>query len=409
MSIQRLKIPNSKGRILNAYLELPANQKPNHYAVFAHCFTCTSNFSAEKNITRSLSRLGFGVLRFDFTGLGASEGEFAESHFSANVADLVDVHQYMKKEYQAPTLLVGHSLGGAAVLAAAAQIKDIKAIATVGAPAEVSHVRKLFADQLNGETIHGNTEVSIGGRPFRINDDFLREMDNTDLPAIVKSLKKPLLIMHAPLDKIVGIENAQKLYDHAFHPKSFVSLDGADHLLSEQNDSEYVGEVIGTWVKRYLPKAENRMLDAEGEQVVGHLNLMEDNFTTSIQTRNHELVADEPADIGGNDFGPSPYELLNAALIACTAMTVKMYARRKEWDLKEVYVYTTHSKKHGEDFNLGVAGDTKIDHISKKLRFIGNLTEEQNTRLKEIAAKCPVHQTLLKQVIIDTSLIKDSN
>ncbi|WP_353779726.1 alpha/beta fold hydrolase [Winogradskyella sp. 3972H.M.0a.05] len=405
MKSTRLNIPNHKGINLNAYLELPANQKPNYYAIFAHCFTCSSTLGAVKNISRSLTNHGFGVLRFDFTGLGRSEGEFADSHFSANVDDLIAVHSYMKEHYDAPSLLVGHSLGGAAVLVAASKLDDVKAVATVGAPATVGHVKHLFSHAIEEVQDKGEIEVNIGGRPFVIDSDFVNDFDNTDLPTIVKQLRKPLLIMHSPFDTIVGIENAQQLYHNAHHPKSFVTLDNADHLLSKTEDSLYVGDVIGTWVKRYFPRKDNRILDTEGEQLVGHLNLVEDNFTTYIQTKNHSIVADEPASIGGDDFGPSPYEYLNAGLAACTAMTLKMYANRKQWDLQEVFVYITHSRKHSDDLNIELDKPTYLDHINKKLKFVGNLDEAQKQRLKEIASRCPVHKTLASEVIFNTEVL----
>ncbi|WP_299114451.1 bifunctional alpha/beta hydrolase/OsmC family protein [uncultured Winogradskyella sp.] len=404
MKSTKLKIQNRKGVTLNANLELPANQKPNYYAIFAHCFTCSSSLSAVRHISRALTQDGFAVVRFDFTGLGRSEGEFSDSHFSANVDDLLDVHAYMAEHYDAPSLLIGHSLGGAAVLVAASKLDTVKAVATVGAPATVGHVKHLFSNQVGGE---GNVEVNIGGRPFVINEDFVAEFDKTDLPAIVKNLRKPLLIMHSPFDKIVGIENAEQLYKTAFHPKSFVTLDNADHLLMQEKDSQYVGDVIGTWAKRYFPKVENIMLSTEGEQLVGHLNIVEDNFTTSIQTKNHTFIADEPVDIGGSDFGPSPYEYLNAALAACTVMTLKMYAERKKWDLQEVFVYISHFRKHSDDLQVEVDKPKYLDHISKKLKFVGNLDATQKERLKEIASRCPVHKTIASEVIFETQIIQD--
>lgn len=407
MKSQKLKIKNRKGLLLNAQLELPANQKPNYYAIFAHCFTCSSSLSAVRNISRALTKDGFAVLRFDFTGLGRSEGEFADSHFSANVEDLLDVHQFMSTHYKAPSLLVGHSLGGAAVLVAASKLEAIKAIATVGAPSSVSHVKHHFSHGIDAVKEKGEVEINIGGRPFKINQEFVEAFDDIDLPAVVKKLKKPLLVMHSPFDKIVGIENAKTLYDSAFHPKSFVSLDEADHLLVEEKDSVYVGDVIGTWAKRYFPKVENKMLNTQGEQLVGHLNIIEDNFTTTIQTKNHAFTADEPTDIGGNDFGPSPYEYLNAALAACTVMTLKMYAERKKWDLEEVFVYISHSRKHSEDLKVKVDKPKYLDHISKKLKFVGNLDQEQKKRLKEIASRCPVHKTIASEVVFETNIIED--
>lgn len=401
-----LKIINSRGYELNARLELPANQKPKDFAIFAHCFTCSSSLNAVRNISRSLTNHGFGVLRFDFTGLGRSEGTFAESHFSANINDLIDVHKYMSEHYKAPKLLVGHSLGGAAVLVAGSRIAEVEAVATIGAPSSSEHTTHHFSSQLKEMELKGNVQVNIGGRPFMINKEFLENFTNTNLISVVKSLKKPLLVLHAPFDKVVGVENAQEIFVNAFHPKSYVSLDNADHLLTKQKDSLYAGDVIGSWAQHYLSKKEDKNLNTKGEQLVGHLNLVEDNFTTSIKTNKHTLIADEPESVGGDDFGASPYELLNAGLAACTAMTLKMYAQRKKWDLQEVFVYVTHSKKHVQDMNEE-SGNTKpafLDHISKKLKFVGDLDEEQKNRLKEIASRCPVHRTLLGQVEIETTI-----
>lgn len=405
MKSTKLKIQNRKGISLNAQLDLPASQKPNYYAIFAHCFTCSSSLSAVRHISRALTQDGFAVLRFDFTGLGRSEGEFEDSHFSANVEDLLDVHSYMSQHYDAPSLLVGHSLGGAAVLVAASKIASVKAVATVGAPATVSHVTHLFSHQVEDIKDKGNVEVNIGGRPFVINEEFISEFKKIDLLEIVKGLRKPLLIMHSPFDKIVGIENAEQLYKNAHHPKSFVTLDNADHLLTDDKDSTYVGDIIGTWAKRYFPKEENVMLSTEGEQLVGHLNISEDNFTTAIQTKNHTFIADEPVSAGGNDFGPSPYEYLNAALAACTVMTLKMYAERKKWDLKEVFVYISHSRKHSEDLQMNLETPKYLDYINKKLKFVGNLEASQEERLKEIASRCPVHKTIASEVIFETEVI----
>ena len=405
MKNEKLQIVNKKGIKLQAYLELPANQKPNYFAIFAHCFTCSSALGAVKNISRSLTNHGFGVLRFDFTGLGRSEGEFADSHFSANVDDLIAVNEFLKENYEAASLLVGHSLGGAAVLVAASKLENIKAVATVGAPATVGHVKHLFSHGIDQIKDKGKVEVNIGGRPFKIDEEFVSDFDKTDLLDIVKTLRKPLLILHSPIDTIVGIKNAEQLYHNAHHPKSFVSLDNADHLLSKSEDSKYVGNVIATWVERYFKKKENIMLETNGEQLVGHLNLVEDNFTTSIQTKNHTLVADEPASFGGDDFGPSPYEYLNAGLVACTAMTLKLYAQRKQWDLQEVFVYVTHSRKHSDDLGIETDKPTYLDHISKKLKFVGDLNTTQKERLKEIASRCPVHKTIASEVVFETSIL----
>ncbi|PHS10090.1 MAG: osmotically inducible protein C [Kordia sp.] len=405
MKTEKLEIINSKGIKLQAYLELPANQKPSYYAIFAHCFSCNSTLTAVKNISRSLTNYGFGVLRFDFTGLGKSEGEFSESYFSANVTDLLAVHSFMEANYNTPSLLIGHSLGGAAVLVAASKLPSIKAVVTIGAPVSISHVTHLFSHQTNEVKGNEAIEVNIGGRPFKINQEFIDDFYEVNLPDIVKNLRKPILIMHAPFDKIVGIENAQQLYHDARHPKSFVSLNDADHLLSSKKDSLYVGNMIGAWVQGYFPNKGNEMLAINGEQLVAHLNLLEDNFTTSIQTKKHSFIADEPVEIGGDDFGPSPYDYLSAGLAACTVMTLKMYAQHKQWDLQQVFVYITYSKKHSDDLNIDIEKPTRFDHLSKKIKLIGNLDDTQMLRLKEIASKCPVHKTLQNQIIIETEVL----
>ncbi|SOE19654.1 putative redox protein [Spirosomataceae bacterium TFI 002] len=399
----RLKIPNSKGNELNANLELPANQKPHAFAIFGHCFTCSGSLNAVKNISRALTNHGFGVLRFDFTGLGLSGGKFSDSHFTANVDDIIDVHSYMASNYKAPSLLIGHSLGGAAVLVAASKIDAIKAVATVGAPSQVSHVKHLFSSQTEGIKANQKLTVNIGGRPFEVDKDFVDNFDKVDLPNIIHNLKKPIMILHSPTDEIVGIDNAKEIFQNAFHPKSFVSLDKADHLLMRDCDSRYVGNVIGAWAQRYFDEELEEKISTKGEQVVGHLDLVEDNFTTSIQTEKHSFIADEPLDVGGNDFGPSPYELLNGGLAACTVMTLKLYAERKKWDLQEVFVYISHSKKHKTD---SAGGKEFLDHISKKLHFIGNLDDDQKNKLKEIASKCPVHRTLAGEVQFSTEIIE---
>ncbi|NQX78437.1 alpha/beta fold hydrolase [Gilvibacter sp.] len=405
MKTTTIEIAKSEGSLF-ARLEVPANGKVRHYAIFAHCFTCNSNLSVVRYISRTLTNHGFGVVRFDFTGLGRSSGEFADSNFSGNVQDLITVAEYLEKQYEAPAMLIGHSLGGAAVLAAAAQLDSIKAIVTIGAPAEVDHVTHLFADGLNEIEQTGSAEVNIGGRPFRIKKQFVDDLKSRNLLETVKGLKIPYLIMHSPQDLTVGIENAAKLYHAAFHPKSFISLDGADHLLTNKIDAIYVADMIGTWAGKYFPELDEDMISTKGEQVVVHLDL-ENNFTSEVFTPHHTLIADEPKSVGGEDLGPSPYELLNASLGACTVMTLKMYAQRKGWDLQEVFCYLTYSKKHTDDLpeDLEVEATGQIDHIQKTLEFVGDLDEKQRERLKQIASKCPVHKTLTSPTIIDTKLI----
>lgn len=401
MKNQKLKIKNRHGLELSTSIDMPIDKKPIGYAIFAHCFTCTSNLNAVRNISSSLTGKGFSVVRFDFTGLGKSEGEFADSHFAANVSDLEDVNDYITEHYDSPVLLIGHSLGGAAAVVAAAHLKNIKAVATIGAPSSPKHTTQHFEPQVDKTEKEGNVTVEIGGRDFDINQNFIDNFKSIDVPDIVKNLRKPILIMHAPHDETVSIKNAEELYTQAFHPKSFVSLDSADHLLSNAADSKYAGSVIGAWAQRYFSNLEEEELDTLGEQVAAHLDLVDDNFTTHIQTKDHSFLADEPKSVGGENLGPSPYELLNAGLAACTTMTLKMYAERKKWDLKEVYVYISHSKKHTDDMGKSV----HLDKIQKKLKFEGDLDDKQKARLVEIASKCPVHKTLLNQVQIETELL----
>lgn len=401
----KLKITNRKGHELYASLELPASQKPNRYAIFSHCFACSSNMQAVRNITRTLTNYGFGVIRFDFTGLGRSQGQFAESHFSANVNDIIDVHKYIKENYKAPELLIGHSLGGAASIMAASRIDDIKAVATIGAPSSTQNTKQHFESAIEDVKFHGETEVNIGGKPFVIDTEFIEDFDNTNLLEVVKKLKKPIIIMHSPQDKIVKADHAHHLFVAAFHPKSFVTLDGADHLLTNPEDSVYIGNVIGAWVARYFEQEENTMLEPEGEQLVAHLDLTENNFTTQMQTSHHTMIADEPGSVGGDNFGPGPYDYLTAAIASCTAMTVKLYAERKQWDLKEVFVYISHSRKHTDELQGDFEKPGRIDHINKKLKFIGDLTQEQKEKLKDIASRCPVHKTVASEVVFDNELI----
>ncbi len=392
MRFENLKIPNRKGCLLHAQLVLPEHDHPSQFAIFAHSFSGSSSYNAVRYVSQALTNHGFGVLRFDFTGLGRSQGEFADSYFSANVDDIIQVHEFMTEKYEAPSLLVGHSLGGAAVITAANRIKEIEAVATIGAPADVAHVKHHFIDQVDVENLKEDEAISvnIGGRDFMIDKEFIEDFSKINLLDEVKKLHKPIIFFHSPYDKIVGIENAQKLYLGAYHPKSFVSLDGADHLLKSKQDSIYVGNMIGVWVNKYFPKPKEEKISAKGEQVVGYLDAKEDKFTTQMVTKKHHFLADEPLSVGGDDFGPSPYELLSSSLAACTAMTIRMYANRKKWEIENLKVYVTHSKI--EDPN---DAKKKIDLFEKKIEVdAATLNDEQIDRLVEIGAKCPVHKTL---------------
>lgn len=404
MQSEKFEFTNADGDILAGKLDLPVDQHPHNFVLFAHCFTCNKNFNAVRNISRALTIEGFGVLRFDFTGLGESEGDFADTNFSSNVEDLVLAAQQLEAKHQAPTILVGHSLGGAAVIRAACELPAVKAVATVGAPFDPSHVSHLFGDGIETIEKEGLANVQIAGRPFTVKKQFLEDVKKQSLGDCLKRMDKSLLILHSPQDRTVEIDNASEMYLAAMHPKSFVTLDGADHLLSNKADSLYVGNMIANWAQRYLKFPEKENLKAEKAVAV---RLGAEGFTTDIQVRKFGLIADEPISIGGNDFGPTPYELLSAGLGACTAMTMQMYARRKKWDLQEVTVQLEHFKDYPEDLAHPEENASKIDHFSRKIYVEGNLDATQKAKLLEIADKCPVHRTLYGDVYIETTLMEE--
>ncbi len=400
MQTKKLFFTNAQGEQLAARLEMPVNQKPHTYALFAHCFTCNKNLTAVRNISRALTSRGIAVLRFDFTGLGESEGDFADTNFSSNVEDLIHAASFLYEEYEAPAILVGHSLGGAAVINAASQLDFVRAIATIGAPYDPEHVSHLIASNTGELESKGEAEVTIGGRSFRVKKQFLEDIREHNQRERLKALNAALLITHAPEDEVVKVDNAAQIYRAAEHPKSFISLDGADHLLSRKEDSLYLGSLIACWASKYINVPERERLKAE-KQVAVRLN---EGFTTDIMVRHHSLTADEPESIGGNDFGPSPYELVAAGLGACTAMTLQMYARRKKWDLKEVIVHLDHFKDYAQDMEQCEEELSKIDHFDRLIELEGELDEKQRRRLLEIAEKCPVHRTLHSPVKINSQL-----
>jgi len=391
--------------MLSARLELPLSGEPSAYALFAHCFTCSKNIRAAVHVTRALSARGYGVVRFDFTGLGESEGDFADTNFTSNIQDLVAAARFMEEELEGPSLLVGHSLGGAAVLRAAPQIESVRAVATVGAPADPVHVLAHVVEDRDEIERTGEAEVRIGGRPFRIRRQFLDDLESQQMEAAVSGLGRPLLIFHSPIDDIVGIENAARLYEMARHPKSFVSLDRADHLLGDESDSQYVGDVLAAWASRYLPAdastEEPEDLGA-ADRVVTRTGT--EGFRTDIRVRRHALTADEPISVGGEDAGPTPYDLLLAGLGACTSMTLQMYARRKGWPLQEARVRLRHRRKHANDcLDCATDPDPRLDVVDREVELSGDLDDEQRTRLLEIADRCPVHRTLEAGVHVRTT------
>lgn len=400
---EKLTFSNANGEQLAALLEQPSF-KPAAYALFAHCFTCSKDIAAASRISRALAMNGIGVVRFDFTGLGNSEGDFANTNFSSNVADLISATDHMRTSLAAPAILIGHSLGGAAVLAAAAKIAQTKAVVTIGAPADPAHVRHLFDANVQEIEVQGRATVHLAGREFTITKQFLDDIAAQKLSTHIKNLRKALLIFHAPTDEIVDIDNARRIFEAAKHPKSFISLDNADHLLSRKQDSQYVADTIAAWASRYIPFTDERPALARGDVLVRESDR---KFGQEIYTDTHCFMADEPASNGGRDTGPDPYELLLSGLGACTSMTVRMYAKHKKLPLDRISVKLRHEKIHAEDCEDCETREGKIDHIERELAFEGEqLTSEQRHRLLEIANKCPVHRTLKSEIDITTSLMK---
>jgi uncharacterized OsmC-like protein/alpha-beta hydrolase superfamily lysophospholipase len=405
MTRERFDFPNSSGQRLAALLDLPAGE-PTAYALFAHCFTCGKDNLAAGRIAEALVAKGIAVLRFDFTGLGASEGEFGNAEFSSNVADLVAAAAHLRRTRKAPALLIGHSLGGAAVLAAASEVPEARAVVTIEAPSDPVHVVGLFGDRVAEIRAQGEAEVLLAGRPFRIRRDFLDDVAEQRLGERIGHLKRALLVFHAPGDTLVGIDNATRIFTAAKHPKSFISLDGADHLLSRKSDATYVGTVIAAWAERYLEApsaADPASAPPPGTVVVSETGrgfLQQD-----VAMGHHRMLADEPISVGGGDTGPGPYDLLLAALGACTSMTLRMYAERKKLALRRVSISLSHDRIHAEDCAECETKEGMIDRIVRDITLDGDLDAATRARLMEIADKCPVHRTLKSEVDIQTSLV----
>lgn len=404
MDTKRVHFTNEKGQKLAAKLELPIDKKPEAFAIFAHCFTCNMNLNAVKHISTALTERGFGVLRFDFTGLGQSEGDFADTNFSSNVQDLICAAGFLGEYYQAPKLIIGHSLGGTAAIFAGSVIESIQAIATIGAPSSPVHVKKQFGEYLETILSENQAEVKLAGRPFTIKKQFIEDLQEQDIKAVIDELRKPILILHSPQDNTVSIDNAAKLYSNAIHPKSFVSLDGADHLLSKKEDSQYAGSVIATWARRYVDTAEDDELKTDHHVVAQILN---EGYTTELKAGIHSLIADEPKSVGGDNFGPSPYGYLLSALGSCTAMTMRMYADRKGWKINEINVHLSHGKDYAKDCEACESSSNKIDIIERVIEIDAELTDEQKEKLMVIADKCPVHRTLHNTVQVKTAALND--
>ena len=403
MQSKKVNFPNAAGETLAGILDFPEGP-PVAYALFAHCFTCSKNLKAAANIAKAMADTGIAVLRFDFTGLGDSDGAFEDTSFSSNVSDLVAAADWLAREYRGPEILFGHSLGGTAVLQAAPEIASAVAVATIGSPADPAHVAHMFRDSEKELREKGVAEVCLGGRPFRVREDFLDDLRRHDLPGSIAGLRKALLIMHAPLDRVVEVDNAAALFMAAKHPKSFISLDRADHLLSRDDDSRYAGRVLASWASRYL---QSESATAEAPSVADGTvvaKTLAGSFRTEILAGRHELLADEPSNVGGDDAGPTPYGYLAAALASCTSMTLQMYAQHKGLALDAATVSVQHGKVHAEDCADCDSAGGKIDEFQRELTLDGDLSTEQRQRMLEIADRCPVHKTLHGEIKVRTTL-----
>ena len=404
MISEKVTFAGHSGDMLAARLDLPSGPV-RAAAILAHCFTCSKDIAAARRISGRLAALGIAVLRFDFTGLGHSGGEFANTHFSSNVADLGLAAAHLRDRGMPAQLLIGHSLGGAAVLKAAPDLAEVRAVVTIGAPFDPAHVADNFGGQLDEIRQNGSAVVDLAGRPFEIRKDFLDDISAASLEQALPRLGAALLVLHAPRDVTVGIDNAGQIFSVAKHPKSFVSLDGADHLLTREEDAEYVAEVIASWSRRYLDLAPEPMATDAPEGVVRVSEAEASGFRQDIVVAGrHALIADEPVAMGGTDLGPSPYQLLAAGLGACTTMTIRMYAQRKKIPLAHVSCDVSHDRCHTEDCDDCDKGTAKVDVFRRVIRLTGDLTADQRDTLLSIADRCPVHKSLHGQAIIRTEL-----
>lgn len=398
MQTEKIEFLGHSGHTLAARLDRPDSYAPSAGTVlFAHCFTCSKDIPAARRVAQRLSALGFAVLRFDFTGLGHSEGEFENTHFSSNVQDLVLASEHLANLGLPPDLLIGHSLGGAAVISAAKHIASAKAVVTIGAPCDPEHVAHNFGEHITAIDELGQAQVCLGGRPFTIRREFLEDVRETNLIDDIAKLNKALLVLHSPLDTTVDINNAAHIFQGAKHPKSFVTLDHADHLLTRSADAEYAAHVIAAWAGHYVGTAATTQPKASApEGVTRVVELDPAGFKQDVYAgAKHHVLADEPISMGGTDTGLTPYQFLAAGLGACTSMTIRMYARRKAWPLAHVEVDVTHSKVHADDCHgCPDTGNTKIDQFTRAIRLSGDLSTEQLAALITIADKCPVHRTL---------------
>ena len=400
----QVRFENEEGHELAGVLDMP-DKSPRAWALFAHCFTGSKNLKATRHVSRALNDSGIAVLRFDFTGLGESEGEFADTTFSSNVADLVAAAEFLEREHRAPGLLVGHSLGGTAVLRAAAEIPSTLAIATIGAPSHPSHVIERFEDAVAEISTLGEATVELAGRTFTLRRPFLDDLERHPLPDSLGSLRAALLFMHSPLDEIVEIDNASELFLEAKHPKSFMSLDSADHLLTREDDARYAGRVLAAWAEKYLFGVDEPAEDLAAGPGEAAARTRAASLATELNAAGHRLISDEPEQDGGDNLGPTPYDLLSAGLAACTTMTLQVYARHKKLPLEEATARVRHNKTYAKDCADCENEQSRIDEFRRSIHLKGDLTDKERQRLLEIANRCPVHKTLHGTIRIETELL----
>ncbi len=408
MHTKRITFENRSGHDLAALLDLPVDDEPIAFALFAHCFTCSKDYKGVARVSRALAAEGVAVLRFDFTGLGDSEGEFADTTFSSNVADLLAAAEYMTRKYDAPKILIGHSLGGAAVLQAAAEIPSARAVITIAAPSSTDHLADMIRSSAGEMERNNEAEIQIAGRPFRIRKEFLDDLEAVRMREAITNLGRALMIFHSPVDTTVPIRHAEEIFTAAREPKSFISLDTADHLLTQAGDARYVGAMIAAWARRYIETSqEEEKLAAPGDNRV--VVRTEAGYRTEVLANGHPLVVDEPVRVGGGNTGPTPYELVASALGACTTITLRMYADRKKWPLEAAEVRVEHEKIHCDDCEDPEDGYSRIDHFLREVSLEGPLDDAQRQRMLKIAALCPVHRTLEGPTRITTTLVESSD
>ena len=407
MKHEKVNFPNGRGQTLAGRIDYPVTGEPIGYALYAHCFTCSKNLRAIGRITETLAAHGIATLRFDFTGLGDSEGAFADTNFTSSIEDFMAATHFLRDNYDAPEIVIGHSLGGAVALATAPDLPKVKAVVTIGAPATPEHILEHLRHDIETIRAEGEAEVELAGRPIKIKNQLLHDIEGVDLRIRIRSIGKPLLILHSPIDNTVGIDNAADIFNVAKHPKSFVSLDSADHLISDDADARYAAEVIASWATRYI--SGDLTSHSQPDFVAGAPESVtivrtEQGFRTDIISNGFPLIADEPASVGGGNTGPTPYDYLLSALGACTSMTLRMYADKKEWPLESVTVKLTHRKIHAGDCELCETERGMIDEMTREITLVGDLDPDQRERLLAIAERCPVHKTMHGEVAIHTTL-----